>query len=46
MQSFDFNDEEAYRHLRRESMSKRIPVEELAAQILTSMAGTDKKTRA
>jgi AmiR/NasT family two-component response regulator len=46
MQSFDFNDEEAYRHLRKESMSKRIPVEELAAQILTSMAGTDKKTRA
>jgi hypothetical protein len=27
-------------------MSKRVPVEELAAQILTSTAGTDKKTRA
>lgn len=47
MQSFGFNDEEAYRHLRKESMSKRIPVEELAAQILTSAPKiTDKKTRA
>ena len=47
MQSFGFNDEEAYRHLRKESMSKLIPVEELAAQILTSATtGTDKKTRA
>ena len=47
MQNFGFNDEEAYRHLRKESMSKRIPVEELAAQILTSAASSaDKKTRA
>lgn len=47
MQSFGFNDEEAYRHLRKESMSKRIPVEELAAQILTSTSkSADKKTRA
>lgn len=45
MQSFGFNDEEAYRHLRKESMSKRIPVEELAVQILTSTS-VDKKTRA
>ncbi|MGE0007042.1 MAG: ANTAR domain-containing response regulator [Parvibaculaceae bacterium] len=47
MQSFGFNDEEAYRHLRKESMSKRMPVEELAAQILTGATGpADKKTRA
>jgi AmiR/NasT family two-component response regulator len=47
MQSFGFNDEEAYRHLRKESMSKRIPVEELSAQILTSRGeSTDKKTTA
>jgi AmiR/NasT family two-component response regulator len=47
MQSFGFNDEEAYRHLRKESMSKRIPVEELAAQILTSTSKIiDKKTTA
>jgi AmiR/NasT family two-component response regulator len=47
MQNFGFNDEEAYRHLRKESMSKRLPVEELAAQILTSTARSiDKKTRA
>lgn len=45
MQSFGLNDEEAYRHLRKESMSKRIPVEELAAQILANKT-TDKKTRA
>ncbi|HTN96416.1 MAG TPA: ANTAR domain-containing protein [Nordella sp.] len=43
MQSFGFNDEEAYRHLRKESMSQRIPVEELAAQILANK-GKDKKT--
>lgn len=47
MQSFGFNDEEAYRYLRKESMSKRIPVEELSAQILTSKGkSTDKKTTA
>jgi AmiR/NasT family two-component response regulator len=47
MHSFGFNDEEAYRHLRKESMTKRIPVEELAAQILTSAPqGMGKKTRA
>jgi AmiR/NasT family two-component response regulator len=46
MQSFGFNDEEAYRHLRKESMSKRIPVEELAAQILSTTRSTDKKTTA
>ena len=47
MQSFGFNDEEAYRHLRKESMSKRIPIEELAAQILTSTSkSVEKKTTA
>lgn len=47
MQSFGFNDEEAYRYLRKESMSKRIPVEELAAQILTNKGKSiDKKTTA
>ena len=47
MQSFGFNDEEAYRYLRKESMSKRISVEELSAQILTSKATSiDKKTTA
>jgi AmiR/NasT family two-component response regulator len=47
MQGFGFNDEEAYRHLRKESMSKRIPIEELAAQMLTSKTtSTDKKTTA
>src|SRR4029078_8132057 len=47
MHSYGFNDEEAYRHLRKESMSKRISVEELAAQILTSAPQSmDKKNRA
>ncbi len=47
MQSFGFNDEEAYRYLRKESMSKRISVEELSAQILTSKTTSiDKKTTA
>jgi AmiR/NasT family two-component response regulator len=47
MHSYGFNDEEAYRHLRKESMSKRMPVEELSAQILTSTAeSAGKKTTA
>ncbi len=46
MQGFGFDDEEAYRHLRKESMAKRIPVEELAAQILSTPKSIDKKTRA
>lgn len=43
MQSLGLNDEEAYRHLRKESMSRRIPIEELAAQILAGKA-KEKKT--
>jgi AmiR/NasT family two-component response regulator len=34
MQSFGFDDEEAYRYLRKESMRKRISVEELSAQLV------------
>ena len=45
MQSLGLNDEEAYRHLRKESMSRRIPIEELAAQILAGKA-KEKKTSA
>jgi AmiR/NasT family two-component response regulator len=45
MQSLGLNDEEAYRHLRKESMSRRIPIEELAAQILANKV-KDKKTTA
>jgi AmiR/NasT family two-component response regulator len=47
MQSLGLNDEEAYRHLRKESMSRRMPVEEVAAHILTSLpTSIDKKSRA
>lgn len=47
MQSLGLNDEEAYRHLRKESMSRRMPVEEVAAHILTSLPKSiDKKSRA
>ena len=47
MQNLGLDDEEAYRHLRKESMSRRISVEELSAQILAVKSGLqDKKTRA
>jgi AmiR/NasT family two-component response regulator len=48
MQWSGFDDEEAYRNLRKESMSRRISVEELSAQILASRHESlqNKKTRA
>jgi AmiR/NasT family two-component response regulator len=39
MQSFSFDDEEAYRYLRKESMRKRISIEELSAQLVACGQG-------
>lgn len=48
MQSSGFDDEEAYRYLRKESMSRRISVEELSMEILAGRRENpqSKKTRA
>ena len=34
MGTYGFDDDEAYRHLRKESMRKRVSVEELSASII------------
>jgi AmiR/NasT family two-component response regulator len=46
MQAFGFDDEEAYRHLRNESMHKRLSVEELSAHLVrrTQNSRRGKKT--
>jgi AmiR/NasT family two-component response regulator len=48
MQAFGFDDEEAYRHLRKESMHQRVSVEELSAQLVgrTQNSQRGKKTGA
>jgi two-component system, response regulator / RNA-binding antiterminator len=48
MQCLGFDDEEAYKYLRKKSMSRRVSVEELSAQILADRqtSQNDKKTRA